>query len=596
MFTDMVGYTALGQRNESLSLALVDDQRNLIRPILVQYNGREIKTMGDAFLVEFPDALDAVRCAYDIQRKAREFNVSRPEMNRIHLRVGIHLGDVVETESDISGDAVNIASRIEPIAEDGGVCMTRQVYDQVLNKFELPLASLGEKPLKNVVIPIEVYMMVMPWSEPGATSPGVPKPVVRITRVSATAELGGELDLPKVAKAIPAAKYDPKVAPDLVTFLLKDQIRIVVFRSGKLACIGASSEDEARAAVQEAVSQLGRGKIPVENEPAVLVTGVGVSVFLGRGVDIKSLPERVPDSMYAEQVAASVQGTYNKGGVVAPVSSDEDIVKALREISGLKFGKLFVFGGGLTHVAYCRLDGPFLAQMVRGNDKDGKMLMTGFVNLLGIKSEAQAELVARQLNEKLDRAGLLGKLTPLDKIPQEGRNDPRVYDYFANNMGIWSKEFVPVPSTGAGAQPCYNCLRAQFTYDGYRWIPAEWTAPFKENTIHVVTLGNPPQKVWVCAECGKCVICGSRAGKGVVFRSQPLRLNQYLPTVVFYCKEHEKEGIKSGGIPLKKVSKHVVQAWSNYLVYQRDKLSSQSTPQAKAKLAAVDQLIAENRR
>ena len=163
MFTDMVGYTALGQRNESLSLALVEEQRKLIRPILGRHNGREVKTMGDAFLVEFPNALDAVRCAYDIQRATREFNISIPEERRIHLRVGVHLGDVVESQGDISGDAVNVASRIEPLAEDGGVCVTRQIYESTHNKLDLPLVSMGTRPLKNVGEPMEVYRMEMPW-------------------------------------------------------------------------------------------------------------------------------------------------------------------------------------------------------------------------------------------------------------------------------------------------------------------------------------------------------------------------------------------------------------------------------------------------
>jgi adenylate cyclase len=171
MFTDMVGYTALGQKNESLSLALVEEQRKLIRPILARHNGREIKTIGDAFLVEFPNALDAVRCAYDIQRATREFNISIPEERRIHLRVGLHLGDVVESQGDISGDAVNVASRIEPLAEDGGVCLTQQVYDHVQNKFEVSFESLGGKSLRNVSAPIEVYKMVMPWSEEKAVPP-----------------------------------------------------------------------------------------------------------------------------------------------------------------------------------------------------------------------------------------------------------------------------------------------------------------------------------------------------------------------------------------------------------------------------------------
>ena len=170
MFTDMIGYTALGQRNESLSLALVDEQRRLIRPILNRHNGREVKTIGDGFLVEFSSALDAVRCAYDIQKTAREFNISAPLDHKLHLRIGVHLGDVVESQGDISGDAVNIASRIESLAEDGGVCLTRQVYDHVQNKFELPLTSLGPKSLKNVNASMEVYEMAMPWDATGPVS------------------------------------------------------------------------------------------------------------------------------------------------------------------------------------------------------------------------------------------------------------------------------------------------------------------------------------------------------------------------------------------------------------------------------------------
>jgi TolB-like protein len=172
MFTDMVGYTALGQRNESLSLALVEEQRKLIRPIFNRHSGREVKTMGDAFLVEFPSALDAVRCAYDIQRATREFNISLPTEKRIHLRVGLHLGDVVGSQGDISGDAVNVASRIEQFAEDGGLCITRQVFDHVTGKFELPLTSLGLKALKNVSSPVEVYKVVMPWEQ--STASGAP--------------------------------------------------------------------------------------------------------------------------------------------------------------------------------------------------------------------------------------------------------------------------------------------------------------------------------------------------------------------------------------------------------------------------------------
>jgi len=167
MFTDTVGFTALSQRNETLSLELLDEQRAMLRPIFQRHGGKEVKTLGDGFLVEFTNALEAVRCAYEIQRMSREANYSRPSERQILLRVGVHLGDVVETGGDISGDAVNIASRVEPLADAGGVCITRQVYDQVQNKFELPLMSLGARPLKNVNTPLEVFKIVMPWTEGG---------------------------------------------------------------------------------------------------------------------------------------------------------------------------------------------------------------------------------------------------------------------------------------------------------------------------------------------------------------------------------------------------------------------------------------------
>jgi adenylate cyclase len=199
MFTDMVGYTSLGQRNESLALALVNEQRKLLRPIFKRHRGREIDTVGDAFLVEFGSALDATRCAYDIQRATKEFNISLPEDRRINLRVGLHVGDVVQSKSgDISGDAVNVASRIEPLANPGGVCLTRQVYDHVQNKFELPLESLGLKPLKNVRERVEVFKMVLPWERPEAISS---------SQNSVTAEVAG-LDRLRIA-VLPFVSMSP---------------------------------------------------------------------------------------------------------------------------------------------------------------------------------------------------------------------------------------------------------------------------------------------------------------------------------------------------------------------------------------------------
>src|SRR2546428_14153623 len=96
MFTDLVGFTALGQRNESLALSVLDEQRELLRPVFNRHGGREVKTIGDASLVDFASALNAVKCAYEIQKTSREFNDSLPEARRVRLRIGVDPGNVWE--------------------------------------------------------------------------------------------------------------------------------------------------------------------------------------------------------------------------------------------------------------------------------------------------------------------------------------------------------------------------------------------------------------------------------------------------------------------------------------------------------------------
>src|ERR1700751_5460670 len=165
MFTDMVGYSALTQKDEALALKLLEEHRQLLRPLFRQHSGTEIKTIGDAFLVEFNSALDAVQCAAKIQKILRERNVSSRETIKIKIRVGLHLGDVVYRENDVLGDGVNIASRIEPLAKPGGICLSQQVYDQVHNKFAGKFIRLGAVNLKNIQAPLNIYRRVLPWEK-----------------------------------------------------------------------------------------------------------------------------------------------------------------------------------------------------------------------------------------------------------------------------------------------------------------------------------------------------------------------------------------------------------------------------------------------
>jgi len=160
MFTDIVGYSSLTQKDERLALELLEEHRKIVRPIVARHNGHEIKTMGDAFLIEFGSALEATRCAIDVQKTLQDHNEQSTVERRIHLRIGIHLGDVLQRQSDVLGDAVNIASRIEPLAEADGVCISQQVYDQVRNKIDCTIEDLGPHQLKNIEYPINVYRVL----------------------------------------------------------------------------------------------------------------------------------------------------------------------------------------------------------------------------------------------------------------------------------------------------------------------------------------------------------------------------------------------------------------------------------------------------
>ncbi len=163
MFTDMVGYSALSQRDDKLALELLEEHRELLRKIFPQFNGTEIKTIGDAFLVEFNSALEAAQCAIEIQRKLAHRNADAPSDRQIELKIGIHIGDVVHRGGDVYGDGVNIASRIEPLAGAGGICVSMDVERQIRNAVETRFEKLGPTELKNISVPMELFRIVLPW-------------------------------------------------------------------------------------------------------------------------------------------------------------------------------------------------------------------------------------------------------------------------------------------------------------------------------------------------------------------------------------------------------------------------------------------------
>jgi adenylate cyclase len=163
MFTDMAGYSALSQRDDKLALELLEEHRQLVREIFPRFHGTEVKTIGDAFLIEFNSALEAAQCAIEIQRALAKRNHDVPAERRIELKIGIHIGDVVHRGGDVYGDGVNIASRIEALAGAGGICVSMDVERQIRNALEARFEKLAPTELKNISVAMDLFRIVLPW-------------------------------------------------------------------------------------------------------------------------------------------------------------------------------------------------------------------------------------------------------------------------------------------------------------------------------------------------------------------------------------------------------------------------------------------------
>jgi TolB-like protein/class 3 adenylate cyclase/predicted negative regulator of RcsB-dependent stress response len=155
---DVVGYSGLMERDETGTLERLKDMRgNVVDPAIERYAGRTVKLMGDGALVEFASVVGALQCAVDIQQGLASRNRTLADSQRLHLRIGLHLGDIIVEGDDIYGDGVNVASRLESIAQPGDVVLSRQVYDHIGSNVPVPLVALGEQSVKNISRPIEAY-------------------------------------------------------------------------------------------------------------------------------------------------------------------------------------------------------------------------------------------------------------------------------------------------------------------------------------------------------------------------------------------------------------------------------------------------------
>ena len=172
---DIAGYSRLVAEDEEETLRRLASYRQVTDDFIARSGGRIFNTAGDAVLAEFPSAVEAVRCAIDIQESLRTRNMAYPTSRQMSFRIGITIGDVVERDGDLLGDGVNIAARLEGLAEVGGICISRAVHEQVANKLSVQFADIGAQEVKNIPTPVHAYMVAMRREDGSYSMPQVKK-------------------------------------------------------------------------------------------------------------------------------------------------------------------------------------------------------------------------------------------------------------------------------------------------------------------------------------------------------------------------------------------------------------------------------------
>jgi class 3 adenylate cyclase len=228
---DIAGYSRLVAEDEEETLRRLASYRQVTDDFIARYGGRIFNTAGDAVLAEFPSAVEAVRCAIDIQESLRTRNMAYPPSRHMSFRIGITIGDVVERDGDLLGDGVNIAARLEGLAEVGGICISRAVHEQVANKLSVQFADIGEQEVKNIPTPVHAYMVAMRREDGTYTTPQIkkkPSPVpatvnwmwplavtvVCLVGIGVTGFLYfTKLELPVASKGSPSASNNSAPAP-----------------------------------------------------------------------------------------------------------------------------------------------------------------------------------------------------------------------------------------------------------------------------------------------------------------------------------------------------------------------------------------------
>jgi len=231
--SDVVGYSRLMGVNEERTLAqLQAHQRELLEPSISEHRGRIVKTTGDGMLVEFASVVDALRCATEIQRSMTDRNAEVPTAERIEFRIGINVGDIMSEGGDIFGDGVNVAARLEALADPGGICVSGRVQEDARGKFDIPFEDAGEQRLKNIAWPVRVYKVRLGGETPTAV-PALSLPDKPSIAVLPFTNMSGDPEQEYFADG---------VTEDLITALSRIRWFFVIARNSCFAYKGQSTD------------------------------------------------------------------------------------------------------------------------------------------------------------------------------------------------------------------------------------------------------------------------------------------------------------------------------------------------------------------
>ena len=234
---DVAGYSRLmGADEEGTLAALKKVRREIVDARIAEHRGRIVQTSGDGLLVEFASVVDAVRCAVEMQREMAQLNAGVPKERSLEFRVGINLGDIMVDEQDIFGDGVNVAARLETLADPGGICVSRVVRDQVRDKLAVSFEDMGEQQVKNIARPVRAYRALLTESPSGPSTPpktAAPRPLADRPSIAV-------LPFKDVTGDPEQGYFVDGITEDIITALSKWRWFLVIARNSTFAYHGKS--------------------------------------------------------------------------------------------------------------------------------------------------------------------------------------------------------------------------------------------------------------------------------------------------------------------------------------------------------------------